>query len=119
MVSSSQVVAWQETVKQCFFPIITLYLSLAVMMAISCPYAILRGTLMNGTTFVAIFFAYYVMGIYSYLGQTFTNKVSLQAESRQAGRQADRQAGRWAGRCYSFFFLYKIKKMCVFGKHLH
>ncbi|KAK8381295.1 hypothetical protein O3P69_018405 [Scylla paramamosain] len=76
IIPSSQVTAWLETLKQCFFPIITMFLLLSVLLAIVCPYAILKGTYMGGTTVVSVFFSFYIMGQYCYLGQTFTDKVS-------------------------------------------
>ncbi|XP_045116391.1 uncharacterized protein LOC123507535 [Portunus trituberculatus] len=72
-----EVTAWQETVKQCFFPVLTTFLLLSVMLAIACPYAILKGKFMGGTTIVCFLFSFYIMGVYSYYGQIFTDKVSL------------------------------------------
>ncbi|MPC43716.1 hypothetical protein E2C01_037368 [Portunus trituberculatus] len=77
-----EVTAWQETVKQCFFPVLTTFLLLSVMLAIACPYAILKGKFMGGTTIVCFLFSFYIMGVYSYYGQIFTDKVG-----RAAGRQ--------------------------------
>ncbi|KAK8381648.1 hypothetical protein O3P69_018630 [Scylla paramamosain] len=76
IIPSSQVTEWLETLKQCFFPIITMFLLLGVLLAIVFPYAILKGKYMGGITVVFVFFSFYIMGQYCYLGQTFTDKVS-------------------------------------------
>lgn len=59
----------------CFFPIITLYLLGGVMLAVVCPYAILRGSFMGGVTLIMLGYHSFSVFAFCHLGQAFINKV--------------------------------------------
>ncbi|XP_050710540.1 uncharacterized protein LOC126995216 [Eriocheir sinensis] len=51
-------------------------LLLALLMAVACPYAMLQGVFMSGSTAILLGAGYYIMGSFCHLGQTFVNQVS-------------------------------------------
>ena len=72
-----QVEVKRERITRLFFPIITLFLVIGIMLAISSPYLILQGSFMEGTTIGTLFFSFYMIGRLSHTGQTFISKVGL------------------------------------------
>lgn len=60
---------------RCFFTVVTLYLFMAVVLAIVVPYAILTGTMMGGMTAIVLFIVYYILFSFCHVGQAFISKV--------------------------------------------
>lgn len=65
---------------RCFFPVITAGLLMAVLQAVACPYGILNGYIMNGSTLILLSVAYYIMSSFCHMGQTFVNQVGTSGE---------------------------------------
>lgn len=72
---SLQVQRQREEAARCFFPLVSLTLLLAVLIAIACPFAIVKGTLYYGTTIIVLFYAYYIMYSFNRMGHTFVRQV--------------------------------------------
>ncbi|XP_063845710.1 uncharacterized protein LOC135091728 [Scylla paramamosain] len=53
-----------------------MFLMVAIVLAITSPYAIIQGSYMGGTTVVSLLLAYYIMGRLFHTGQMFVSKVS-------------------------------------------
>lgn len=51
-------------------------LLLAVLIAIACPFAIIKGTLYHGSTIIIMCHAYYIMFSFNRMGHTFVCQVS-------------------------------------------
>lgn len=54
---------------------VTMKLMMAILLAVVCPYAILKGKLMGGGTVAIMCLGYYYMARFCHLGQTFIDKV--------------------------------------------
>lgn len=65
----------RETGTRCFFPVVSMHLLMAVVLAIASPYALKTGTYVGGTSFGNLLIACYIMASYNYLGQAFVNQV--------------------------------------------
>lgn len=66
----------REAGTRCFFPVVSMYLLMAVVLAIGCPYAIMNGVLMGGNIIGDLLIGFYVMARFSCLGQAFVSQVS-------------------------------------------
>lgn len=70
-----QVEIHRETGTRCFFPVVSLYLKVGILLAIACPYSILRGKILGGTTVLAMLFGNSVIFSFCHLSQAFIDKV--------------------------------------------
>lgn len=61
-----------------------MYLIMAVLLAIACPYVFMRGTLVGGSELGDLLIAYYIMGRFCYLGQAFVRQVSCLQQGRRS-----------------------------------
>lgn len=57
------------------FPVVSLYLEAAIMVAVVCPYAIMTGIFINSATTFSLLLSYSVMVTFFNVGQAFVNKV--------------------------------------------
>lgn len=76
LVSSPQVEVHREKGTRCFFPLVSFYLLIALLLAITSPYTLVHGTFLGGATILYLVIAFLVMIHFSHLGQSFINKVS-------------------------------------------
>lgn len=53
-----------------------MYLMMAVLLAIACPYAIMKDTLVGGSVIADLLIAYYIMARFCCMGQAFVSQVS-------------------------------------------
>lgn len=67
---------------RCLFPVVTMMLLVAMPVAVACPYAILRGVDLGGSTAAVMLFACYIMASHCRVGQAFVTQVGT---DRQAG----------------------------------
>lgn len=70
-----QVEVQREAAARCFFSLTSSALLLALLLAVACPYAMLQGAFMNGSTAVCLAAGYYLMASFCHLGQAFVNQV--------------------------------------------
>ncbi|XP_050706261.1 uncharacterized protein LOC126991595 [Eriocheir sinensis] len=59
------------------FPVISMFLLMAVLMAIVCPYTLKGHTPFYGSIFTILLIAYYILGSFCHLGHTFVGQVSV------------------------------------------
>lgn len=67
----------REAAARCFFSLTSSALLLALLLAVACPYAMLHGAFMNGSTAVCLAAGYYLMASFCHLGQAFVNQVGI------------------------------------------
>ena len=70
-----QVEVQREKGTRCFFPVITMFLLMSILLSVTCPYAIQQGFYIGGTTIVSLFAAYHIMATFCHLGHTFVSQV--------------------------------------------
>ena len=74
-VITPQVEVQREKLSSYFFSVITMYLLTSVLLAITAPYAIKQGSIMDGSTIASLFCCLFVLGRFSHIGQAFVNQV--------------------------------------------